>query len=175
MWTCPKCGTKVDPSFEVCWKCGTTADGVEDPTFVAADAEPASDSTKSPTDLDMPEGDEPIPVPLDPAEGGLVEAYNALDLMQAKFLADKLTEAGIPAISDTQDLHDAQGELVGVAGEHFEVIPPRAVHHGTAVRQRLVEFLQLAFELTQDAPQLRPFALVRALAWVFSLTAKMIR
>ena len=23
MWTCPKCGTKVDPSFDVCWACGT--------------------------------------------------------------------------------------------------------------------------------------------------------
>ena len=37
MWTCPKCHAKVDPSFEVCWKCGTTPDGVEDPTFVRAD------------------------------------------------------------------------------------------------------------------------------------------
>ena len=37
MWTCPKCGTKVDPSFEVCWSCGTSMDGVEDPGFFTAD------------------------------------------------------------------------------------------------------------------------------------------
>ena len=40
MWTCPKCGAKVDPSFEVCWQCGTTREGVEDPNFVRADETP---------------------------------------------------------------------------------------------------------------------------------------
>lgn len=108
MWTCPKCGTKVDPSFEVCWACGTTADGVEDPDFVPADAEGPD---PSPLDLDMPEGDQPIPVPLNPDAGDLVEAYRALDLMQAKFLADRLTEAGMPAVSDTHDMHDALGSM----------------------------------------------------------------
>jgi len=111
MWTCPKCGTKVDPSFEVCWACGTTADGVEDPTFVPADATPP---VESPLDLDMPEGDRPIPEPLNAEAGELVEAYQALDLMQAKFLADKLTEQGFPAVSDTHDVHDALGSLSSV-------------------------------------------------------------
>ena len=88
--------------------CGTSADGVEDPTFVAADDEGA---VESPLDLDMPEGDRPIPEPLNPAAGELVEAYMALDLMQAKFLADKLTEQGIPAVSDVHDMHDALGSM----------------------------------------------------------------
>lgn len=108
MWTCPKCGTKVDPSLEVCWSCGTTADGVEDPTFVRADAAPVPES---PLDLDTPIGDEPIPVPLSPAAADLVDCYWALDLMQAKFLADRLTDAGIPAVSDTHDMHDALGSM----------------------------------------------------------------
>jgi hypothetical protein len=44
MWRCPKCRSKVDDSFEVCWSCGTTADGIEDPTFVTADeADPIPD------------------------------------------------------------------------------------------------------------------------------------
>jgi hypothetical protein len=103
VWTCPKCGNKVDPSFEVCWCCGTSADGVEDPTFVRADAAPPAES---PLDLDMPEGDDPIPPCLTDSGFDLVEAYWALDLMQAKFLADQLTEAGIPAVADTQDLHE---------------------------------------------------------------------
>jgi hypothetical protein len=103
MWTCPKCGNKVDPSFDVCWSCGTSPDGVEDPNFVRADAAPPAES---PLDLDMPDGDGPIPQPLNDSAGELVECYWALDVMQAKFLADRLTEAGIPAVADTQDMHD---------------------------------------------------------------------
>jgi hypothetical protein len=106
MWTCAKCGTKVDSSFEVCWSCGTSADGTEDPNFVPADAATPSES---PLDLDMPEGDQPIPEPMDAWAGQLVEAYQALDIMQAKFVADKLSEQGIPAVSDLHDMHDAFG------------------------------------------------------------------
>jgi hypothetical protein len=107
MWTCPKCHSKVDPSFEVCWKCGTTPEGVEDPTFVPDDASPNAD----PLDMDMPAGDGPLPQPANPLGGDLVEAYWALDLMQAKFLADQLSEQGIPAVSDTHDMHDALGSM----------------------------------------------------------------
>ena len=109
MWTCPKCAAKVDPSMEVCWRCGTTPDGIEDPTFVAADAE--AGKRESPLDLDMPSGDEPIPEPATPLAGELVECYWALDLMQATFVADQLTAAGIPAVSDTHDMHDALGSM----------------------------------------------------------------
>jgi hypothetical protein len=109
MWTCPKCGTKVDPSFEVCWKCGTTVDGVEDPTFVSSDDAPPSD----PLDLDMPQGQDPIPDLPEPLED-LVEAYWAADLLQAKFLADKLTEAGMPAVADVHDMHEALGSMSSV-------------------------------------------------------------
>ncbi len=108
MWTCPKCATKVDPSFDICWSCGTSADGVEDPTFVPADE---AAPTESPLDLDMPEGDRPIPEPLNPVAGELVEAYQALDIMQAKFLADKLSEQGIPAVSDVHDMHESLGSM----------------------------------------------------------------
>jgi hypothetical protein len=107
MWTCKKCGAKVDPSFDVCWSCGTTRDGVEDPTFVCADAVPPD---PSPLDLDMPPGNDPIPV-LPPPFEDLVEAYWAIDLMQATFLADKLSEDGIPAVADTHDMHDALGSM----------------------------------------------------------------
>ena len=110
MWTCPKCGTKVDPSLEVCWSCGTTPDGVENPTFVRADADVVS-AAESPCDLDMPTGDKPLPDPASALAGELVECYWALDVMQAKFLADRLTEAGIPAVADTHDMHDALGSM----------------------------------------------------------------
>ena len=59
----------------------------------------------------MPEGEQPIPQPINEEAGELVECYWALDLMQAKFLADKLSEAGIPAVADTHDMHDALGSM----------------------------------------------------------------
>jgi hypothetical protein len=37
MWECPKCHEKVEDSFDVCWNCGTSADGTEDPAFRRAD------------------------------------------------------------------------------------------------------------------------------------------
>ena len=37
MWTCPKCGEEVEETFEVCWNCGTSKEGVPDPTFERAD------------------------------------------------------------------------------------------------------------------------------------------
>jgi hypothetical protein len=36
-WTCSKCGEAVDAGFQVCWSCGTSIEGVEDPSFVSAD------------------------------------------------------------------------------------------------------------------------------------------
>jgi hypothetical protein len=108
MWTCAKCGTKVDPSFEVCWSCGTTREGVEDPSFIPADA-PLPES--SPLDLDMPKGSAPLPEPISTSAAELVECYWALDVMQAKFLADALTDNDIPAVADLHDLHDALGSM----------------------------------------------------------------
>lgn len=37
MWSCPKCGEQVESNFEVCWACGTSRNGVEDPHFVSAE------------------------------------------------------------------------------------------------------------------------------------------
>ena len=42
MWECPKCHEKVEDSFDVCWSCGTSIDGVENPHFLddSAGSEP---------------------------------------------------------------------------------------------------------------------------------------
>ncbi|HEX8200919.1 MAG TPA: DUF2007 domain-containing protein, partial [Isosphaeraceae bacterium] len=86
MWTCPKCGTKVDPAFEVCWQCGTSADGVEDLKFVHADdAAPIRDPLYDPIAV-------PVPPVVDPAtinagatdESEMAVCYQALTLMEAK-------------------------------------------------------------------------------------------
>jgi hypothetical protein len=114
MWICPKCATKVDDDFEVCWKCGTSITGQEDPSFVPADeAEPIVDPLYDPIAL---------PDPLikaawttahgDPADE-LVSCYQAGSIQESKFLANQLIERGIPAMSDTTDLQDALGVQEG--------------------------------------------------------------
>jgi hypothetical protein len=96
MWRCPKCRSKVDDSFEVCWSCGTTPDGAEDPNFVTADeAEPIPDEElPEVADVDDPLADfAGTPMP------DLVECYMAGDTIEAKLIADQLMEEGIPAIA----------------------------------------------------------------------------
>jgi hypothetical protein len=33
MWQCGKCTEKVEDNFDLCWNCGTSKEGVEDPAF----------------------------------------------------------------------------------------------------------------------------------------------
>ena len=105
MWTCANCGSTVDDVFEVCWNCGTSRDGVADPTFVRADdagpiADPLVDGFPGLASAGALGSSD-----------SLVEAYRALDLMQAHFLVDQLTEAGFPATADEQDMHDSLGGM----------------------------------------------------------------
>jgi len=51
-WNCPKCAVEVDGGMDVCWACGTTADGQEDPEFQGADALPAAPSAAGPDRLE---------------------------------------------------------------------------------------------------------------------------
>ena len=102
MWHCPKCRSRVDDSFEVCWSCGTTPDGIEDPDFVTADEADAI------PDEELPEGSE-VDDPLADFAGtplpDLVECYTASNPIEAKFIADQLMEQGIPAIADKIDIN----------------------------------------------------------------------
>jgi hypothetical protein len=108
MWTCPKCESKVDNSFDICWSCGTTPEGVEDPEFITADeSDPIEDS---PGDLksdfdDSLEDFAGTPLP------DLVECYMAGSTIEAKFVADRLMEEGIPALADRQDINMIMGGL----------------------------------------------------------------
>ncbi len=49
-WTCLKCEAQVDGLLDVCWSCGTTREGEEDPEFADADAVPVREpvETKGP-------------------------------------------------------------------------------------------------------------------------------
>lgn len=113
MWTCVKCGAKVDPGFDVCWKCGTSRDGVEDPNFVSADDTGAIDEPPAP---DAPE------LSGDPAKAAsiaaspqaeLVPCYQAYSLIEAQFLVNELADNGIDAVCDEQDMQDVLGGWSG--------------------------------------------------------------
>lgn len=101
MWTCPKCGNHVDPSFEICWACGTSADGVEDPNFVTADeAEAIYDAPSKFEKLSESALEQDLPEP-PPA---IVECYRARDEAEAKFLVDQLASLGIPAFIEGSNM-----------------------------------------------------------------------
>lgn len=39
MWKCPSCQVSIEEPFEICWNCGTSKDGEEDPSFNAPNQE----------------------------------------------------------------------------------------------------------------------------------------
>jgi hypothetical protein len=48
MWQCTRCRETSEDNFDVCWNCGTSKDGTEDPAFARAeDAEPDAEETTS--------------------------------------------------------------------------------------------------------------------------------
>lgn len=48
MWQCLKCRERVDDSFDLCWNCGTSRDGTEDPSFRRADSiDPESEAASA--------------------------------------------------------------------------------------------------------------------------------
>jgi hypothetical protein len=54
-WTCPQCKEHVPVSLEVCWNCGTTAEGIIDPGFVRE--QPADREEPNPLrEVDRPSG-----------------------------------------------------------------------------------------------------------------------
>jgi Putative prokaryotic signal transducing protein len=106
MWRCPICRKEVDDSFEVCWACGTTHDGIEDPTFVTADkANRIADQgvEKEPKFIDSLGDFAGILIP------DLVECYTANNVLEAAFIANQLKEQGIKAIADSRDANLSAG------------------------------------------------------------------
>lgn len=55
MWECQKCHERHEDSFEVCWNCGTSKTGFEDPAFRAAEeVDPESLGQVDPVALAQP-------------------------------------------------------------------------------------------------------------------------
>lgn len=47
MWQCMKCWESVEDPFNVCWSCGTSRDGVEDPAFEKVEGADVSTSSEA--------------------------------------------------------------------------------------------------------------------------------
>ena len=111
MWECPKCGEEIEGSFEVCWNCGTSIDGDEDPGFENADQmAPIVDAPEDTLSVLRPDPVpelfeiDPIADFAEPTAVDLVECYWAKNAFEARFLAQQLVERGIPAVVDGEAL-----------------------------------------------------------------------
>jgi hypothetical protein len=70
MWHCTNCRESVEDSFNVCWNCGTSKEGVEDPSFQRAE-----DVAATPIDIAA----EPRPSTATPAAGPTEHAIQAAE------------------------------------------------------------------------------------------------
>ena len=107
-WTCPKCGEEVEANFDVCWKCGTAADGSEDPAFLTADQ---SGPIFDPIEDDPSLGAEALEDDLVESLPDLVACHRAASVIEAQFVANQLRDRGIPAIADHNDVPRPYGDL----------------------------------------------------------------
>ena len=122
MWICSKCEAKVEPSFDVCWRCGTSYQGEEDPDFVTADESPPIDD---PTDYLRLDAGKPTDPELADPPLDLAPCFESNDLAEAQFVADRLIGEGVPAT-----LQNAFN--VGIPEGHLLALPL----HGRGPRRR---------------------------------------
>lgn len=104
MRLCLRCDEELEDDFDLCWACGTARDGTEDPDFQTADETPtiydaAEDGSVISTDELNDEFGEPMP--------DLVSCFMGENVTEARFVADRLREVGIPTVSDKSDLSTA--------------------------------------------------------------------
>ena len=105
-WTCSKCGEVIEAGFDVCWECGTAADGTEDPWFQTADAtgpiyDPVEDAEFHGIDDLSDELAESLP--------DLVPCFGADSVTEAQFVANELRSRSIPAVADRHDVNIVLG------------------------------------------------------------------
>ncbi len=111
MWTCQNCGENVEDNFEICWSCGASYEGEEDPNFVTADDAPVIPNSPDIIGNEILMEDMQQVLESDPMadfaglpDVQLVECYWARNAQEAYFLAEQLNERGIPAVADDASL-----------------------------------------------------------------------
>ena len=94
-WICSKCGETVDAGFLVCWSCGTSIEGVEDPSFVRADEEALSEDESPAISFLADDREEPEPGPAErlclrcqgPLEPGFIADFRPNAMMPSEWVA----------------------------------------------------------------------------------------
>jgi hypothetical protein len=116
MWICENCGESVEDNFEICWACGASYEGEEDPDFVTADEAPVIPNSPDVIGSEIVFEETGVGLEVDTLAdfGGipdvkLVECYWARNAQEAYFLAEQLNERGIPAVADDASLSQGLG------------------------------------------------------------------
>jgi hypothetical protein len=120
MWRCPNCRKEVDDSFGVCWACGTTPDGIEDPDFVTADEADRIDDELAEK---KPQFDDSLDDFAGTLIPDLVDCYAANNVTEAAFIANQLKELGIRAIAESRDANLSAGLWTPENGPKVRVQP----------------------------------------------------
>ncbi len=106
-WACPKCRTLVEGEFEVCWRCGTSNIGIEDPDFRRVADVASAPSKRSPLPDGEPESGAISAPPGMPPDRRCTACGEALRPIQ-------LVDTGGRSVSDHQELsYAAIGALTG--------------------------------------------------------------
>ena len=136
MWKCNKCGENVEDSFDACWKCGTSKDGVEDSSFQSA--------VVPETDADEPKMGHPAPRTIVELEAsaaakdhlvarGLIWVLRGLAVIGAIW--------GMMNIINTMDV----ARTTSMAAARFRDFPNRA---STDVRENMADSVQRAASMS---------------------------
>lgn len=115
MWNCPKCAAEVDDDFEICWSCGTSIDGVEDPDFGAEPAETTADTAEPDEDLAEP------PTDNEWTREKLFTVGRFRSLTEAQSIKLRLETGGVRAIIDGENAIHVTAWFTMQANPNYEV------------------------------------------------------
>lgn len=114
MWTCPRCGTHVEPPFTVCRNCGTAADDA--PAMTAVQPAPDRRADEPPSTAVMAAE---TAVPAAPAESGpsrpLVEPAGTVPSPWPGPATERYPQPGPRSLLETILIRAGQGALAGAA------------------------------------------------------------
>ena len=129
MWTCPKCATEVEDGFEVCWKCGTAADGTEDPSF-----DPEHDGIIGSEDFEADRAER--------VRGNLVTVGTFGNGAQAHLFCARLEAAGIPAVVLDEFGATVYAGLLGMSSGIKVMVHEKDLDRALAQARQLLEEAQ---------------------------------
>ena len=109
MWQCMKCGQSVEDEFDVCWSCGTSKAGEEDPGFRTAD-DPEAEPGARALGVDPPEE----PAGVEPARraGRVCRECGSEKVIPNVSLLDHYGDVGMRSDEATVEVHGTPGAWI---------------------------------------------------------------